>query len=150
MPVEEPLFQASNKYRATNQVDGIRALHDHVIVRDMNFGARKLASGIFLLNDDGKTEGIRPRWARVYAVGPDQQDVKVGQWVFIEHGRWTRKIKINDGNGDKEFQKVEVTSVIAVADERPNDFYIGQEFSNGSSMNINPEDFMPGNLSKIS
>jgi hypothetical protein len=38
---------------------------------------------------------------------------------------------------------------MAVADERPNDFYIGQEFSNGSSMTIKPDDFMSGNLSKI-
>ena len=26
---------------------------------------------------------------------------------------------------------------------------IGKEFSNGSSMTISPDDFMPGNLSKI-
>jgi hypothetical protein len=38
---------------------------------------------------------------------------------------------------------------MAVTDERPNDFYIGKEFSNGSSMTISPDDFMPGNLSKI-
>jgi hypothetical protein len=38
---------------------------------------------------------------------------------------------------------------MAVADQRPNDFYIGQEFSNGSSLNINPEDFLPQNLSRV-
>jgi len=36
-----------------------------------------------------------------------------------------------------------------VADHKPNDFYIGQEFSNGSSLNISPEDFMPNNLSRV-
>jgi hypothetical protein len=109
------------------------------------------AGGIVINSDDGKAHGVKPRWAKVYKVGEDCEiDVKVGQWILIEHGRWTRKIKIDDGEGEKEFQKVEVKSVIAVADERPNDFYIGQEFSNGSSMNINPQDFMPGNMSKIS
>jgi hypothetical protein len=39
---------------------------------------------------------------------------------------------------------------MAVADKKPNDFYIGQEFSNGSSLNINPEDFLPQNLSRVS
>jgi hypothetical protein len=119
MPVEEQLFQASNKYRATNQVDGIRALNDHVIVRDMNFGARKLASGIFLLNDDGKTEGIRPRWARVYAVGPEQQDVQVGQWVFIEHGRWSRGMEVEIDGEQFTLRKADPKCIIFVSDEEP-------------------------------
>ena len=119
MPVEEPLFQASNKYKATNQVDGVRALHDHVIVRDMNFGARKLASGIFLLNDDGKTEGIRPRWARVYAVGPDQKDVAVGQWVFIEHGRWSRGMEVEINGEEFTLRKADPKCIIFVSDEEP-------------------------------
>ena len=119
MPVEEPLFQASNKYRATNQVDGVRALHDHVIVRDMNFGARKLASGIFLLNDDGKTEGIRPRWAKVYAVGPDQKDVAVGQWVFIEHGRWSRGMEVEIDNEIFTLRKADPKCIIFVSDDEP-------------------------------
>jgi hypothetical protein len=76
--------------------------------------------------------------------------VEPGQWILIEHGRWTRKIKIDDGESIKEVQKVEVSAVIAVTDQKPNDFYIGQEFSNGSSMDISPQDFLPGNMSKIS
>jgi len=119
MPVEEPLFQASNKYRATNQVDGVRALHDHVLIRDMNFGARKLASGIFLLNDDGKTEGIRPRWARVYAVGPDQKDVAIGQWVFIEHGRWSRGMEVEIDGEIFTLRKADPKCIIFVSDDEP-------------------------------
>ena len=129
----------------------VRPLAKDLLVIDMDMGEMKTAGGIVIQSDDGKTHGVKPRWAKVYKVGEDCEiDVAPGQWVLIEHGRWTRKIKIDDGEGEKEFQKVEVKSVIAVADERPNDFYIGQEFSNGSSMNINPEDFMPGNMSKIS
>jgi len=129
----------------------VRPLSKDLLVINMDMGEMKTAGGIVIQSDDGKAHGVKPRWAEVYKVGDScDLDVKVGQWVLIEHGRWTRKIKINDGDGEKEFQKVETTSVIAVADERPNDFYIGQEFSNGSSMNINPEDFMPGNLSKSS
>ena len=58
--------------------------------------------------------------------------------------------KPEDDDSVKEVQKVEVSAVIAVTDQKPNDFYIGQEFSNGSSMNISPQDFLPGNMSKIS
>jgi co-chaperonin GroES (HSP10) len=129
----------------------VRPLSKDLLVIGMDMGEQVTTAGIVIASDDGKAHGVKPRWAEVYRVGEQCEiNVKPGQWILIEHGRWTRKIKINDGEGEKEFQKVEVKSVIAVTDQRPNDVYIGQEFSNGSSMNINPEDFMPGNLSKIS
>ena len=119
----------------------IRALPKDILVVDMHMGEQVSNGGIFIASDDGKAHGVKPRWAKVYKVGSEIDFVKEGQWILIEHGRWTRKIKINDGDGDKEFQKVETKSVIAVADERPNDFYIGQEFESLSS-NIRPEDFI--------
>jgi co-chaperonin GroES (HSP10) len=129
----------------------VRPLSKDLLVINMDMGEQTTAAGIVIQSDDGKAHGVKPRWAEVYQVGERCEiNVKPGQWVLIEHGRWSRKIKINDGDGDKEFQKVEVKSVIAVADQRPNDFYIGQEFSNGSSLNINPEDFLPQNLSRVS
>jgi co-chaperonin GroES (HSP10) len=129
----------------------VRPLSKDLFVINMDMGEQTTAAGIVIKSDDGKAHGVKPRWAEVYKVGTDCEiNVKEGQWVLIEHGRWTRKIKIDDGNGEKEFQKVEVKSVMAVADQRPNDFYIGQEFSNGSSLNINPEDFLPQNLSRVS
>ena len=129
----------------------VRALSKDILVVDMDMGDMTTSGGIVIQSDNGKAHGVKPRWAKVYKVGSEvDMDVKVGQWVLIEHGRWTRKINIDDGEGVKDFQKVEIKSIMAVADERPDDFYIGQEFSNGSSMNIKPDDFMPGNLSKIS
>ena len=129
----------------------VRALSKDILVVDMDMGDMTTSGGIVIQSDNGKAHGVKPRWAKVYKVGSEVDiDVKVGQWVLIEHGRWTRKINIDDGEGVKDFQKVEIKSIMAVADERPDDFYIGQEFSNGSSMTISPDDFMPGNLSKIS
>ena len=129
----------------------VRALSKDILVVDMDMGDMITSGGIVIQSDNGKAHGVKPRWAKVYKVGSEVDiDVKVGQWVLIEHGRWTRKINIDDGEGVKDFQKVEIKSIMAVADERPNDFYIGQEFSNGSSMSIKPDVFMPGNLSKIS
>jgi co-chaperonin GroES (HSP10) len=128
----------------------VRALSKDILVVDMDMGDMTTSSGIVIQSDNGKAHGVKPRWAKVYKVGSEVDiDVKVGQWVLIEHGRWTRKINIDDGESVKDFQKVEIKSIMAVADERPDDFYIGQEFSNGSSMTIKPDDFMPGNLSKI-
>jgi co-chaperonin GroES (HSP10) len=52
----------------------VHPLKDGIIVEDMNFGERKTRSGLILLEDDGKLQGIRPRWAKVYAVGACARD----------------------------------------------------------------------------
>jgi co-chaperonin GroES (HSP10) len=124
----------------------VRALSKDVLVIDMDMDEMVTAGGIVVASDNGKAHGVKPRWAKVYKVGTEVDFVKEGQWILIEHGRWTRKIKIDDGEGEKEFQKVETKSILLVSDERPDTAYWGQEFSNGDSMNIRPEDFMPGNL----
>jgi hypothetical protein len=97
----------------------IRALNKDVIVSNMDFGELTLSSGIVLRSDDGQSHGVKPRWAKVYKIGPGQQDVKEGQWILIEHGRWTRKLKIDDGDGVKEIQKVDLNAILAVSDEPP-------------------------------
>ena len=94
----------------------IKALHDNIIVYDMAFDGRKLNSGIILLNDDGKGYGIRPRWGRVYAVGPDQADVQVDQWIMVAHGRWTRGIKIDDETGEKTLRKIDPNDILLISD----------------------------------
>ena len=43
------------------KIESIRALRDHVLVTEMNFGARTTSSGLHLLGDDMRTAGIRPR-----------------------------------------------------------------------------------------
>ena len=80
----------------------IRALNSDVIVTDMDFGEQVTSSGIVVQSDDGKSHGVKPRWGNVYKVGPNQTDVAPGQWILVEHGRWTRKVKIDDGDGVKE------------------------------------------------
>jgi co-chaperonin GroES (HSP10) len=120
----------------------VRPLPSDILVYDMDMGEQVTSSGIVIQSDDGKAHGVKPRWAKVYKVGERcEVDVNPGQWILIEHGRWTRKIKIDDGESIKEIQKVEVASIMAVSNERPTGVYIGQEYSNGSSMNIRPEDF---------
>lgn len=100
----------------------IRAIKDGIIVTNMNFGQRKLASGIILHSDDGKSHGVHPRWAQVYAVGPEQEDVKVGQWIYIEHGRWTRKFELDKGEESVvQLWKVDPTGVLLISDEEPED-----------------------------
>lgn len=119
----------------------VRALPKDILVIDMDMGEQVSNGGIIVQSDNGKVHGIKPRWAKVYKVGTEVDYVKEGQWILIEHGRWTRKITIDDGEGEKEFQKVDVASILVVTDEKPNDFYMGQEYGHGDTATIRPEDF---------
>lgn len=91
-----------------------------VIVADMNFKERFTSGGIVLPGDDGKASGVRPRWAQVYAVGPQQDDVKPGEWICVAHGRWTRGVKIDDGESIKVIRKIDHNDILMVSDEPPN------------------------------
>lgn len=97
------------------------ALNDSVIVEDMTFDERLSNGGIVLLNDNGKSSGIRPRWGRVYAIGPEQQDVRVGEWICVAHGRWTRGLDIEDESGKRTIRKIDPKDILMSADERPAD-----------------------------
>jgi len=103
------------------KVDNLRALNDHVLVSDMNFKERKLSSGICLLNDDGRGAGIRPRWAQVYATGPEQEDITIGQWVLVSHGRWTRGVTIEDTTGEVTIRRIDPADILLVSESEPSD-----------------------------
>jgi co-chaperonin GroES (HSP10) len=103
------------------QVGKIKALGDTVIVSDMEFDQRISAGGILIPNDDMKNSGIRPRWGKVYAIGPEQKSIKVGQYVMVAHGRWTRGLKIEDETGEKTIRKVDTNDILLVSDEPVND-----------------------------
>jgi co-chaperonin GroES (HSP10) len=101
----------------------LKALHDHVIVNEMAFDQRITQSGLILMNDNGTTLGIRPRWGRVYAVGPEQQEVRVGQWVCVAHGRWTRGLDIEDETGKTTIRRIDPSDILLISDseEMPQD-----------------------------
>ncbi len=99
----------------------LKPLNDAVIVSEMNFEERLSDGGIILVKDNGKSSGIRPRWGKVYAVGPDQHDVKVGTWICVEHGRWTRGLEIEDENGKQTVRRVDPKDIMMESDELPKD-----------------------------
>ena len=100
-------------------IRSVRALHDQVLVTDMVFDQRQLSSGIILPNDDGKSSGIRPRWARVFEVGPRHTTVRPGQWILVAHGRWTRGIDITMPQGDVTLRRVDPRDILLVSDQPP-------------------------------
>ena len=109
-----------------DRVKKIRALQDHVLVTDMNFDQKISHGGIIIPNTDGKLEGVHSRWGRVYAVGNRQKDIKVGQYVLVKHGRWTRGVDIIDDVGEHTIRRVDINDVLLVSDEPVADETIGR------------------------
>lgn len=115
----------------------IKPIRDHVLVSDMEFGMQKTSSGILIHSDDGKSAGIKPRWGRVWAVGPEQKDVQVGEWICIEHGRWTRTIEVEQDDGSiLELRRVENSAIMMSSDNRPDDVDIRKSIGPGSNVNF--------------
>ena len=101
----------------------LRPLGNAVIVSDMVFDERISRGGIVLLNDNGSSKGIRPRWGQIYAVGPDQTDPELqpGRWILVAHGRWTRGIEVQDETGMKTLRRIDPKDVLCAADEPVHD-----------------------------
>lgn len=108
----------------------IKPLKKRVLVSDMQFGATKSKGGIILLDDDGTEAGIHPRWAKVYAVGDQQDDVKVGQWLLVAHGRWSRALKVKKDGQELEVRMIDENDILLVSDKEP-------EFNNRQAGYIN-------------
>lgn len=101
---------------------------NRVIVKNMYFGEQKTQGGLIIRDDNGTSRGIYPRWGQVHAKGPDnKEDYQVGDWVLVEHGRWTRSVKIDEGDGDIELRMIEAESILMYSNSKPEGVYIGIE-----------------------
>jgi len=97
----------------------ITPLKKRVLVSHMHFGETKTKGGIILVDDDGTQSGIHPRWAKVYAVGNEQEDVTVGQWILVAHGRWSRAFKVKKSGTELEVRMIDENDILLVSDDEP-------------------------------
>ena len=111
-----------------NTLEGkLTPIGNRVIVSDMHFGEQKTKSGLILRDDDGTSRGIYPRWGKVHAKGPENEDdYNVGDWILIEHGRWTRGVNVKDSEQTLELRMVEAESILGWSTEKPDDVLIGK------------------------
>jgi co-chaperonin GroES (HSP10) len=126
-----------------NTLNGtLRPIGNRVIVADMYFGEQKTKGGLILRDDNGSTRGIYPRWGKVHSKGPENKDdYAIGDWVLIEHGRWTRSVKINEGDGEKELRMVEAESILGYSNLKPDDVQIGAEYNDGQTASYDASQF---------
>mgnify|MGYP000238583945 CR=1 FL=1 len=99
----------------------LRALNNKVLCHYIEKGQQLSTGGIVLLDDDNREAGIRPRWMQVYSVGPDVRDIAEGDWVMVEHGRWTHGMTMRDDNNEEfTLGEAEEDAILLVSDEEPN------------------------------
>ena len=86
---------------AAVEFDTLSPVRGTVLVHNIEEGERRTKNGIIVLDDNGKERGIRERWAQVWMKHADIDEVEVGDWVLIKHGRWTRGIDVVGPDGVK-------------------------------------------------
>lgn len=112
------VFVAGNRNALLTDLTTFKPKDGTVFVTDMSFDAEETSTGIVMGNDDGTTAGIRPRWAKVWKVGKNVTICKVGQWVLIDHGRWTRDIRTSIDGAIASVRMIDVDSVFLVSDTK--------------------------------
>jgi co-chaperonin GroES (HSP10) len=70
------------------------------------------SSGILISAADQNQSGVA-RWAKVTHIGEQVEDVKVGEYILLEPGRWTSGFYV-DG---QRYWKTDVDQILATSDE---------------------------------
>ena len=121
----------------------VKAIGDKVLVSDMDFGEQKTKGGLILGSDDGKSRGVHARWGRVFDKGPrNTEEYKVGDWILIEHGRWTRGVEFETEDFVGTVRMVENSAVLGYSKTKPDDVLFGNEYNDGEHMTVDPNDFV--------
>lgn len=107
----------------------LKPFGDNIICTDADFGDQTTESGIIIKSNVEKSQGITPRWFRVFAVGEDISSLTPGQWVLVQYGRWTESFEFDDDRESetKKFWKVDPDGCLAVADQKPDTLYYNRE-----------------------
>lgn len=101
----------------------IKAYKNHVLAELVDKGMRLSKGGILIIDDDMQQQGIRPRWFRIYSAGSRTYDLKDGEYVLVQHGRWSRGFRINLEGEDKWLYKLDYPDAIMLAsDELPSEY----------------------------
>lgn len=120
----------------------LRPTHDGVIIDivDRNVTQKDLGDGkvLHLISDDSFVErvhnamdhkhpGIRPRWARVLAVGPDTTEVQPGDLVLCDTLKWGRKFPLGRDNGQVVFiWRIEEKNILGVNTDQSGDEFLNE------------------------
>ncbi len=111
----------ANMHQRTQTIHGtLRPLKDKILVHNLQFGETISKGGLIILDDDGKERGIHPRWAQVWKMGVDvDEDIELGDWILIEHGRWTRTIIVHEEDEKIKVNMIDPECIMLVSTKLP-------------------------------
>tara|TARA_R100000541_G_scaffold5086_1_gene12464 strand:- start:3610 stop:3990 length:381 start_codon:yes stop_codon:yes gene_type:complete len=74
----------------------IKAMRDKILAEMIDNPGEEIttAGGIILISKDGTESAVRPRWFKVYSIGSEIDWLHEGQYVLVDHGRWSNGIKV--------------------------------------------------------
>lgn len=122
----------------------LRPTHDGVIIDiiDRDVTQKDLGGGkvLHLISDDTFSErvhnsmahthpGIRPRWARVLAIGPDvpEGDLQIGDLVLCDTLKWGRKFPLGrDGLEVVYIWRIEAKNILGIDTDQPGTEYLNE------------------------
>ena len=103
----------------------LKCLPDTLYVERLEVGDRQTSSGIIIPMEDMRLNQrfIKPRWARVYKKADNITNVNVGDWVLLEHGKWSTALNIIDNNKQVKLwyinEKNYKSGIIGIRQEEP-------------------------------
>lgn len=89
----------------------------NIIITDLECGETINESGIIIPEEKFTGKNIRPRWGKVAAVGNKINDIKEGDWIYMEHGRWTHGIQTMKDGKKTMVWMVDYQGVLLVSDK---------------------------------
>ena len=100
----------------------LRLLRNNILATDLEFGIQMTKGGIIMPDDNMTEHGIKPRWAKVYRVGPEVKDLTEGLWILVSHGRWSKGFLIDEGEGNIVARYIDYKDILVITDEKPGNF----------------------------
>lgn len=98
--------------------ENISVLKNNILVSEIE-GGMQTKNGIIIPDDDMSERGIHPRWCKVVAVGPEVGDIAVGEWILVDHGRWSRGFEADFDGLVATFRWIDYKDVFVCQEEKP-------------------------------
>lgn len=101
------------------KIDKLNVLKNVIMISQIEGGLQ--TKGNLIIPDDEMLErGLKPRWCKVFKVGSDIKDVQTGDWILVEHGRWSRGIEAIIEGADHTFRIVDPNDILGKQKNDPN------------------------------
>ena len=118
-------YSATGNKLSYDKVDyDIDPLPNDILVHNMDTGEGTYGKSKIIISSSDKsaTHGIRPRWAQIYKIGSRVDYTKVGDWVLIDHGRWSYGRTVTHDDGSTSYvQKADPNGIMIVTEHEPED-----------------------------